>query len=287
MNSPWNRWPVWSVESCLMTRTRMVPWDFPLSSLIEPSRSWPSLNRCLNQGARFKPPPSHIVAERVIPLQSPGVRCWDTQRLLECKRLKSCIKDITTLFATPSINYDPSSAPLAIIYILDIAWSSRCGQRDHQNESFTRRQFSWKDKKCWKNLKDGEHQAHAHCAHCPKPGLLPPERRPRVSAFDLQLGSEDDCRDCVCVSLCSQMQPLQPNIIRQSYTSVRRSLVVAERKRRCRTKAAKMGKLESVKRACTNKKEENKRMIRMNLVVHVSNQMQLLNKNQEEMSHTT
>ena len=117
MNSPWNRWPVWSVESCLMTRTRMVPWDFPLSSLIEPSRSWPSLNRCLNQGARFKPPPSHIVAERVIPLQSPGVRCWDTQRLLECKRLKSCIKDITTLFATPSINYDPSSAPLAIIYI--------------------------------------------------------------------------------------------------------------------------------------------------------------------------
>jgi hypothetical protein len=48
-----------------------------------------------------------------------------------------------------------------------------------------------------------------------------------------------------------------------------------------------MGKLESVKRACTNKKEENKRMIRMNLVVHVSNQMQLLNKNQEEMSHTT
>jgi hypothetical protein len=69
----------------------------------------------LNQGARFKPPPSHIVAERVIPLQSPGVRCWDTQRLLECKRLKSCIKDITTLFATPSINYDPSSAPLAII----------------------------------------------------------------------------------------------------------------------------------------------------------------------------
>ena len=79
------------------------------------------LERCLNQGARFKPPPSHIVAERVIPLQSPGVRCWDTQRLLECKRLKSCIKDITTLFATPSINYDPSSAPLAIIYILDIA----------------------------------------------------------------------------------------------------------------------------------------------------------------------
>ena len=39
----------------------------------------------------------------------------------ERKRLKSCIKDITTLFATPSINYDPSSAPLAIIYILDIA----------------------------------------------------------------------------------------------------------------------------------------------------------------------
>ena len=131
------------------------------------------------------------------------------------------------------------------------------------------------------------------CPLRPLPETWPPSSRTSASCERIwfaarKRGRLPRLRLCF---LCSQMQPLQPNIIRQSYTTVRRSLAVAERKRRCRTKAAKMGKPESVKRACTNKKRgkhtHDKVKDEFSRVVHVSNQMQLLNKNQEEMSHTT
>ena len=71
--------------------------------------------------------------------------------------------------------------------------------------------------------------------------------------------SEGDCRDMPRLRLCfNPCSPISFKFIWQSYTTVRRSLVAAERKQHCRTKAAKIGKPESFKRAFANQKGKRK-----------------------------